>query len=82
MGKLYPFSTRREKYIVVSIDISGDRALFLFFSFIKTLSLNTEKHKLMYLNQNPPRKIPQALQDQEINPLQHGISFGMISDIS
>ena len=48
-----------------------------YFVSTKTLSWSNEKWKLVYLNQYLPRKTPQALQEQDINPLQHGIYFGI-----
>ena len=52
---------------------------YYYFVFTKTLIWSKEKCKQVYLNQYQPRKIPQALQEQDIHPLQHWILFGIIS---
>ena len=44
-----------------------------YFVITKTLSWSNEKWKLVYINQYSPRKTSQALRDQDINPLKHGI---------
>ena len=67
--------------IVLIIRIYGDRSIFLLFS-TKTLSWSNKKFKCVYLNQYSPRKIPQDLQDQDINPLQDGIFLESFSYIS
>ena len=73
MVQQYPYSTILEGNIAVVLHIYGARDIFYYFLFTRTLSWSNEKSKIVYFNKYSPRKISQALQNQGIGPLKHGI---------
>ena len=59
--------------IMMIIHIYGARGISYYFFITNTLSWSKYKWNLVHLNPYAPRKIPQALRDQDISPLQHGL---------
>ena len=66
---------RREKNIVVTLNIYGARSIFSYFVITKKLKFSNTKLKTMYLDKYSPIKISKFLCDKNIHFLQHVIQI-------